>query len=293
MKTIIAFCMTILLILVASVGCDNSQERNLNPSSEVTESPNAYLPQIMIDGVIRYLKGEQPLSDDISESEYLGEITSIVPLTQIPTLNEQANFDVEIGAPYAKYGEGIAVMWNGKWMLFVTEDNLLTSAPSLPAGFPVCAPENAPQLDILLASDNTALQPVRAVQLTTSWMFVDDNGDVKGYEADSPHTLQLSPNEMTAATLYLEDTSNTMVLLFSDDFPPESISVLRWEKEYARSEQDASIQNIDEALRNSTPVEVSGNTISVDDYGHDYIYEVHAVWTNGNSYYAFRTDSVG
>ena len=38
--------------------------------------------------------------------------------------NGQANFDAK-GAPYAKYENGIVVLWDRKWTLFVTHDEYM------------------------------------------------------------------------------------------------------------------------------------------------------------------------
>lgn len=97
------------------------------PSTDAGDSqipaPNAYLPQVLIDGTTYYLKGTRHTSDlnvIINESEYLGRIESVVALTRIPTENKQANFGIE-GAPYSVYENGIVVLWDGIWTLFVEE----------------------------------------------------------------------------------------------------------------------------------------------------------------------------
>jgi len=152
----------------------------------------------------------------------------------------------------------------------------------------------APQLDALLTTGSSPEQRVRTIQLATSWMFVDEDGNGCGIEADSPHALQLHPSEFAEVTLQLVDgnnNNNNIELHFSDNYPPESVSAQRWDAEYARSDQDAGAQDIDEALGKSEAVEFDGSAIIVSDDGHDYIYCVHAVWPNGNSNYAFRTES--
>ena len=163
---------------------------------------------------------------------------------------------------------------------------------AVPPGFAPSAPEMAPQLDALLTTGSSPEQRVRAIQLATSWMFVDEDGNCSGIESDSPHALQLHPSEFAEVTLQLVDGNNNNIELhFSDNYPPESVSAQRWDTEYARSDQDAGAQDIDEALGKSEAVELDGSAIIVSDDGHDYIYFVHAVWPNGNSNYAFRTES--
>ena len=112
-----------LLIMFTSVACSDSQVSN--EPEPTHDSPNTYLPQIMLDDTLYYLSGESPLAIDFDENDNLGSIASIVPLSEVPTENMQANFGDE-GAPYIEYGKGIAVLWHGEWSLFVTEDVLLS-----------------------------------------------------------------------------------------------------------------------------------------------------------------------
>jgi hypothetical protein len=114
-KTIITGIVIICLLLV-SVGCSSIHE----PSA-----PNTFLPQVMLNDTIYYLDGGKKPDITIAESDYLGEIASTVPLTQVPIENGQANFNVDAGAPYAEYENGIVVLWNGEWTLFVVEAEFL------------------------------------------------------------------------------------------------------------------------------------------------------------------------
>jgi len=295
MKRAIALCLILLLILTIISGCGQPIDQGNKASNKESEhnpnSPNTYLPQVLIDDVMFYLSGERPITTEIHESEYLGKITSVVPLSQIPFENGQANFNVEAGAPYAKYPPGIAVLWNGEWSLFVTEDMLRDESSSLPSGFPANAPEKAPQLEVVHTNGSSPEQRVQAIQLTTSWIFADNNGNGRGYEADSPHALQLPPNAFDEAKIRLVNERNRIEFFFSDDYLPESISVLRWNVDYARNDENDGLQNIDEALQKSEYVAVNSNSINVNNDGCDYIYEMHATWSNGNSYYTFRTES--
>ena len=123
LKKTLAFGIAILLLLAASTGCINSDRENTqadNPPIDTNApSPNTYLPQIKIDGTVYYLEGNENPGIEIAESTYLGEVLSTVPLSQQVTENGQVNFGVEAGTPYAKYGDGIVVRWNDKWVLFV------------------------------------------------------------------------------------------------------------------------------------------------------------------------------
>ena len=137
-----SFIITLVLLFVFSniAGCGGksglksdgnekiSQSNNpdKSESKQTPEAPNTFLPQIMIDDEIYFLHSSPDLSISyLPESYYKGSVLSTVPLSQIPTENGQANFDVEIGAPYAKYGDGYIVLWKGIWTVFVTEGDLV------------------------------------------------------------------------------------------------------------------------------------------------------------------------
>ncbi len=104
----------IICLLSVTVGCSNG-----------ASAPNTFLPQVMLNDTIYYLDGGKKPDITIEQSDYLGEIASTVPLTQVPTENGQANFDAEVGAPYAEYENGIVVLWNDEWTLFVDKTELL------------------------------------------------------------------------------------------------------------------------------------------------------------------------
>ncbi|MCL2322717.1 MAG: DUF4829 domain-containing protein [Oscillospiraceae bacterium] len=142
--------------------------------------------------------------------------------------------------------------------------------------------EKAPSLDVILIANNSTKQQVKAIQLTTSWLFIDKNGIGKGYSSDSAHPLQMSPNDFKEATLSLDNTSKKIEMLFSDNYPPESVSVQRWPAEYATGNHD-----IADIVNKGEPAQVNGNKIDISNDGHDYIYEVYAKWEQGSSYYTF------
>ena len=249
-----------------------------------TNPPNTYLPQVMIDGVIYYLYGDPYLSGSIPEFSYTGTILSTVPLSQRSSSNGQANFDVDIGAPYARYGDGYAVLWQGVWTLFVTESDLLGGAAPTPRQILRDAPEKAPRLKVTLVEDNSPEQRVQAIQLTTSWSIVYEDGTGTGFESDSAHPLQIRPADFEVATLEIGEADGEIVLQFSDNYPPQSITARRWNAMYAVGSQD--IRNV---IDNDEPVDINDNIITFTADACDYIYEIHAAWSNGSSYYAFRT----
>jgi len=289
LKKTIAICLFVIFLLSANVGCTSSQSIDYPQNPENAENPqtpnapNARLPQVMIDDVIYMLYGDPYLGiENLPESYYKGQILSTVSLTEVPIMNGEANFNVEVGTPYAIYGDGFIVLWNGVWTLFVTENALTEGAmptPRIVGG----TPEKAPKLDVSLLNKGIHEQRVETLQLTTSWSISYEDGTGTGYEADSPHPLQLRQTAFTDATLYFTNTSAEIALHFSDDYPPLTITVQRWPSEYAYDSQD-----IQEHLGNGEHVTLSGSSIHVDDDGHNYIYEVSATWLAGRSFYTFR-----
>ena len=96
----------------------------VNAYEHESRNLNALVPSIMIEGTLYLMSQKENLVIEIPENDYLGRIGSTVPLSEWPTENEQANIDVE-DAPYAEYGNGIVVLWNGEWTLFLTEQERL------------------------------------------------------------------------------------------------------------------------------------------------------------------------
>jgi len=289
MKKTFALSLLILLTITANTGCASSQDVSEPEPSVVSESPqaptppNTYLPQVMIGGAVYVLHGNPYLEiESLPESYYKGQILSTVPLSEKPTKNGEANFNVEEGMPYASYGKGYIVLWNDVWTLFVTPDDYLRDAMPTP-GIVGGAPISAPTLDVELITGESKNQRVEALKLTTSWSVSYEDGSGIGYEADSPHPLQLRKNAFDEATLSLNNVSGEIVLHFSGDYPPQSITAQRWPTKFAYDGQDSS-KHIDDG----EPVALSGNSIYTDDDGSNYIYEISASWPEGRSHYTFR-----
>jgi hypothetical protein len=171
--------------------------------------------------------------------------------------------------------------------LYIDEGALYVAAPievTQPIDIAVPPPEKAPRLQLIFVEEELSAQHIQTAQLTTSWYVVDENGDGHGYEADSPHPLQLKSYD--DITLQQHSSGGTIVFYFTDDYPPQSVSVQRWNAEHTNDE--------------STEVWDSGEKIKADDNGfaitadgQDYVYEVYATWEQGNSRYAFRVDAAG
>jgi len=88
-------------------------------------APNTRHPSIMVGDTYFFLSGAS-IDADIAESDYLGMVTSTVPLTEIPTIDGQSNFVAE-GTPYAAHPDGIIVLIEGRWVIFQTWDDVMVS----------------------------------------------------------------------------------------------------------------------------------------------------------------------
>lgn len=88
---------------------------------EVTpDAPNAMVPSIMYEGILYRTTGKA-IPAEVDESAIVGKIGSVVPLSQLPTKDGEANFG-EIGDPYAITSDGLLVIMNHEWVVFETYD---------------------------------------------------------------------------------------------------------------------------------------------------------------------------
>ncbi len=83
-------------------------------------TPNAQPPSIMVNNTLYFSTGIAK-SIEIDEAEYLGRISSVVNISQLPTENGQANIPFE-NAPYAEHEECLVVLMGKEWILFETRD---------------------------------------------------------------------------------------------------------------------------------------------------------------------------
>jgi hypothetical protein len=129
-------------------------------------------------------------------------------------------------------------------------------------------------------------QMQRTIQLGIKGVVLDDYvsrwNDGAGYNSDSSGPLSIPPERMKMSTLFI-DTENCIIeIQFTDDYLPETVVVQRWNTKYVENKQDYA-----GGYFNGEPVPIDGFTFRISDDGDDYIYEVHATWLPGNSYYAF------
>lgn len=112
-KGALIFCLTLALpmILFCMTACQH----------DTADTPDVLSPAIMIDGVVYYSLGKE-LDAAPLEKSYSGHVTSVVSVKDLPTQNGEANVPC-LDAPYVIVGEGVAVLFNEKWILFEQLDN--------------------------------------------------------------------------------------------------------------------------------------------------------------------------
>ena len=102
-----AFCVCMLCF----TGCSlQPQEAQLN----------ARRPMVMIEESI-YLDTGKEILKTIDDDAILGEILSEVAVSEIPTKNDEGNFDC-IGVKYASYENGFALKLKDGWFFFEPEE---------------------------------------------------------------------------------------------------------------------------------------------------------------------------
>ena len=83
---------------------------------KTADTPNATVPSIVYNGEIYYTTGKE-IPAEVDESAIVGKVISVVPLSEWPKEEGQANFG-EVDAPYAIISEGLVVKVNNEWTLF-------------------------------------------------------------------------------------------------------------------------------------------------------------------------------
>lgn len=89
-----------------------------NKQLEVS-SQSDQIPIVMVGNHLYWKTGEQ-ISLETLDLTVMGIITSEIAHSEIPVKNDQSNFGY-VGAKYASYEGGIAVMINNQWQLFRKE----------------------------------------------------------------------------------------------------------------------------------------------------------------------------
>jgi len=147
--------------------------------------------------------------------------------------------------------------------------------------------ENPPALFLNLTIENQPLQQIQSLQNGASWQYVSQDGSTVGWNADSPHPLQLMLSDFNPVTLHLNESEGYIELEFSVNSPPVIITAKRWPAEFATESQD-----IDGVYNLWEMVELSDKTLNLVNNGHSYIYELTVEWPGrGRAAYVFRVIS--
>ena len=93
------------------------------PVEVIPDTPNAMVPSIVYGGKLYRTTGKQ-IPAEVDESAIVGRISSVVPLSQLPSNEGEANFG-EVGDPYAITSDGLLVIMGHEWVMFeLYEDSL-------------------------------------------------------------------------------------------------------------------------------------------------------------------------
>ncbi len=98
-----------------SVSPDNMVTSPEQVGSAIDEMTGDYPAMIMVDGTLYYLDA---VVGDVDESAIIGYTTSYTD--HEPKQHGEVNFNRELGLPFAKVEDGIAVLYQNKWHLFVS-----------------------------------------------------------------------------------------------------------------------------------------------------------------------------
>lgn len=108
MKKLIALVL-ILVCVLGLVACGETEHAT-------PDTPNATMPAVMYEGKLYKTSGKQ-IPAEVDESAIVGHIGSVVPLSQLPAKDGEANFG-QVGDPYALTADGFVVLLNSEWTIF-------------------------------------------------------------------------------------------------------------------------------------------------------------------------------
>ena len=158
-----------------------------------------------------------------------------------------------------------------------------------------------PQLYVNFLAENMPIKHVQVMTAHTSWLAYDGDGNfIFGEIADSLPPLMLWESAFDYATLFLEGINGKFELLFDYHYPPDYVSVTRWNVRYSA----IYVDNHDELAENITGraehVDIDNGIFLFNNDGQDYIYSIFAEWLSdspGNSLgrltFTFRVNSGG
>lgn len=114
----------VALCILFIAGCSKNEH-------VVSDTPNTMVPSIIFEGNLYRTTGKE-IPAEVDESAIVGEISSIVPLTQLPTKEGEANFG-QTGDQLAITSNGLLVKMNHEWVVFeLSEAGITDGAPLAP-----------------------------------------------------------------------------------------------------------------------------------------------------------------
>lgn len=120
---------SIIAVVCIGIGLTANQKSNpmLTPESDEVAGVDAKQrwvrrPMIMVDDIL-YLDTGKEIAGNVDDSAVLGQITSAVDVSENPSEHGQCNFDSGVGAKYASYEEGMAVLLENKWFFFEKDED--------------------------------------------------------------------------------------------------------------------------------------------------------------------------
>lgn len=161
----------------------------------------------------------------------------------------------------------------------------------------VSIPMLPPQIYVTLNTDGLPIQHISIGRLSHFWDpgITDGQGrDIRASSASARHSLAVwdwgydvdeeeEKYYRNAITVYLDGVGGEIELSFSDNLPPYVVNIRRWRTEFIGRDLAGRDQY--------ELIELEGNIFHVSDDGIDYIYEIHARWEQGYSFYTFRMNS--
>lgn len=116
MKKNLSFLVLILFFITSITACGNKEVEEKMLGDRI--------PMIMVEEYL-YLDAGEKIPVEIDDMAIIGNITSEVAGSEIPTQNGQSNFGC-VGSEYAYFDDGIVVMINNKWQYFRKETDKLS-----------------------------------------------------------------------------------------------------------------------------------------------------------------------
>lgn len=116
MKKNLSFLVLILFFTLTITTCGNMEVEEKMLSDRI--------PMIMVEEHL-YLDTGEKISVEIDDMDIIGNITSEVAGSEIPTQNGQSNFGC-VGSEYAYFDDGIVIMINNEWQYFRKETDKLS-----------------------------------------------------------------------------------------------------------------------------------------------------------------------